>query len=221
MATHALDRLASEFDAKLRDTDTLAFLCPHEGNLVALCNAEEATALKRLEAVAHDARTQSLERLALGAPARSIAIGLGGAAAGLEGLRHSLRQAYEALSVARELTGRDQVLSYGDLGVYALLCRLRDGEEMADFYEQTLAPLVLYDANHNTRLVQTLEAFFAHLGNVSQTAESLYLHRNSLLYRLERISEITGRDLNDEDDRFSLQLALRMLPLMERRARPN
>jgi purine catabolism regulator len=62
--------------------------------------------------------------------------------------------------------------------------------------------------------VPTLEAFFAHHGNVSQAAESLYLHRNSLLYRLERIGEISGLDLDDADDRFSLQLALKLRPLM-------
>ena len=49
---------------------------------------------------------------------------------------------------------------------------------------------------------------------MSQAAESLYLHRNSLLYRLERIREISGLDLDDPDDRFSLQLALRCRPFM-------
>jgi cytidylate kinase len=70
---------------------------------------------------------------------------------------------------------------------------------MCDFYDRTVGPLARYDASHNTRLVETLEAFFANLGNVSQAAESLFLHRNSLLYRLERIREITEMDLDDAD----------------------
>jgi purine catabolism regulator len=91
---------------------------------------------------------------------------------------------------------------------------LQNCNELDEFYKQTLAKLVEYDANHNTQLVSTLEAFFAHHGNASQTAESLYLHRNSLLYRLERIREISGLNLDDADDRFSLQLALKLRPLL-------
>jgi purine catabolism regulator len=73
-----------------------------------------------------------------------------------------------------------------------------------------LGTLLEYDSAHDTELVPTLEAFFAHHGNVSQTAEALYLHRNSLMYRLDRAGEISGLNLDDVDDRFSLQLALRL-----------
>ena len=88
--------------------------------------------------------------------------------------------------------------------------RLQACEEADTFYDQTLAPLIAYDAEHDAELVVTLEVFFAHHGNVSQTAQALHLHRNSLLYRLERIREITGMDLDSADDRFALQLALKL-----------
>jgi purine catabolism regulator len=106
------------------------------------------------------------------------------------------------------------VLSFGDLTIYHLLGRLQACEELAEFYDQTLASLETYDAGHDTQLVDTLEAFFSQNGNVSQTAERLYLHRNSLLYRLERIAEITGLNLDEADDRFALQLALKLRPFV-------
>lgn len=202
--------LASEFRAHLLNTSIQAFLCPYEEGLVALCNTEEAHHLRQLEEVVQTTR----DRMVQLSPKVRIAAGIGRPGMGLAGLRHSFAQAREALALARTLFDGDRVLPFGDLGVYRLLCRLQNSEELAHFYEQTLAPLVQYDANHNTELVHTLEAFFAHHGNVSQTAESLYLHRNSLLYRLERICEITCLDLNDADDRFSLQLALRIRPLL-------
>ncbi|MCB0089349.1 MAG: helix-turn-helix domain-containing protein [Caldilineaceae bacterium] len=61
----------------------------------------------------------------------------------------------------------------------------------------------------------TLEAFFECHGNLSQTAAQLHIHRNTLTYRLERIAEIAQLDLNDADARFSLQLALKLQPIMK------
>ena len=62
-------------------------------------------------------------------------------------------------------------------------------------------------------LVQTIDAYFNFHGNVSQTAESLFIHRNTLLYRLERIQELTGQDLDQADMRLALQLALKVWQL--------
>ena len=63
--------------------------------------------------------------------------------------------------------------------------------------------------------METLEAFFTCHGNLSQTANRLHIHRNTLTYRLERISAITQLDLDDPDARFSLQLALKLRPVMK------
>jgi purine catabolism regulator len=202
--------VASEFRARLLNTGVQLFLCSYEQDLVALCGAEDANLLKNLEQhvrVTHDLVLQA-------DPNAHIPVGLGRPGTGLVGLRTSFAQALEALTLARDIFGGDRILPVGALGLYHLLCRLQDSDEMVQFYEQTLAPLVAYDTDHNSQLVHTLEAFFAHHGNVSQTAESLFLHRNSLLYRLERIGEISGLDLDDPDNRFSLQLALKLYPLL-------
>jgi purine catabolism regulator len=207
-----LPLLASEFRAHILNTGSKTFLCPYEADLVVLCSAEDVSSLRHLEELTQSTR----ERLTQLSSQARVAAGIGRPGAGLAGLRNSFGQAREALELARRLFGGDKVLPFSDLGIYRLLYRLQDSEELVEFYEQTLASLAQYDASHNTELVPTLEAFFAHHGNVSQTAESLYLHRNSLLYRLERISEITGLDLDDADDRFSLQLALKIRPLLGR-----
>jgi purine catabolism regulator len=207
---HSLTLLASEFRGCLLHTAIQPFLCPYDKDLVALCRADDADHLRRLEELAEATRA----RLSQIAPKTHLAIGIGRPGAGLAGLRRSFHQAQEALVLAHTLLGGDGVLLFSDLGLYRLLCQLQDSEELVEFYNRTLGPLVQYDAGHNTELVQTLETFFAHHGNASQTAETLHLHRNSLLYRLERIGEIAGLDLNDADDRFSLQLALKIRPLL-------
>jgi purine catabolism regulator len=194
----------------LLDAGIQIFFCPHEKDLAVLCSANDAALLKSLEQHVQVAR----KRMAEISPETHVTAGIGWPGARLAGLRRSFAQAQEALTLAQTLFGGDRVLLFGDLGLYHLLCRLQGCDELAEFYRQTLAPLVEYDASHNTQLVATLEAFFAHHGNASQTAESLYLHRNSLLYRLGRIREISGLDLDDADNRFSLQLALKLRPLL-------
>jgi purine catabolism regulator len=202
--------LASEFRALLLGTGMRSFICPHEGNLAALCQCADLAVLRQMEVVAQQVWQSTRDRLETGHGRHRVAIGLGRPAGGLSGLRTSLVQAQEAVALANELFEGDRVLSFADLGIYNVLFRLQGSRELEDFYDRTLGPLLRYDAGRGTQLVDTLEAFFGNMGNVSQTAEALYLHRNSLLYRLERIGEITGLDLNDPDDRFSLQLALRL-----------
>ena len=206
----AREHIAREFRTCLLHTGIQVFLCPHDDDLAALCSAGDATLLDGIEA--HAQRTR--ERIAERAPEVEVAVGIGRAGAGLVGLRRSFAQAQESLSLVRSLFGGGRVLSFGDLTLYHLLGRLQACDELAEFHGQTLASLETYDAGHDTQLVDTLEAFFAQHGNVSQTAERLYLHRNSLLYRLERIAEITGMDLDDADDRFALQLAVKLRPFV-------
>ena len=63
--------------------------------------------------------------------------------------------------------------------------------------------------------MQTLDAFFVCHGNLSQTATRLHIHRNTLTYRLEQIAQITQVNFDDADDPFSLQLALKLRPVMK------
>jgi purine catabolism regulator len=209
-ASQTASTWAREFRTHLVHDGIQVLLCSYEGDMAALCGAPTVASLRNLEKRARAARERALQM----ASTERMAVGIGKPGLGLAGLRRSFTQAQESLNLSRELFDGDRVLSFGDLGLYHLLNRLSGCEELGRFYDQILAPLVHYDTTHDAQLVRTMEAFFVHHGNVSQTAESLHLHRNSLLYRLERIAEITGLDLYDPDDRFSLQLALKLQPLL-------
>ena len=101
------------------------------------------------------------------------------------------------------------------MGLYQLLTGLSTNPEAARFFRKTLGKLISHDDNKNSELVQTLDAFFACHGNLSQTATRLHIHRNTLTYRLEQIANITQLDLDDPDARFSLQLALKLRPVLK------
>lgn len=120
------------------------------------------------------------------------------------------REAEQALTIALRLFGPNRTTAFDDLGIYRILFHLHGTPELTSFYEETLQKVVEHDERHNSELVPTLKAYFASHGNLSKTAEALYLHRNTVSYRLQRIEEITGLHLDVEDDRFQLQLALKL-----------
>ncbi len=142
-------------------------------------------------------------------PQQRLLAGLSGPAAKLEDWPESYRQAVQAMRLAGRLH-LDKLVDFNSIGVYQLLTELEDLKPVRRFCEQIIGSLVKYDERHRSNLVQTIDAYFNHHGNISQTAESLYVHRNTLLYRLERIQELTGQDLDNPDERLALHLALKL-----------
>lgn len=155
-----------------------------------------------------------IERIQHQTPNCEVHVGIGRPGVGPAEWHRSQQQAKESWRLGREWNGA-AVTYFGDLEFYQLLTALRGNQEAARFYRRTLGKLLTHDEEHNAELVTTLEAFFTCHGNLSQTATRLHIHRNTLTYRLERIAEITRLDLNDPEARFSLQLALKLQPIVQ------
>jgi DNA-binding PucR family transcriptional regulator len=92
-----------------------------------------------------------------------------------------------------------------------LLDALQADPSRSAYYKGLLNPLLHYDKEHHGDLIKTLDTYLRHGGNSTQTANALYLHRNSLRYRLARIQALTSLDPNDPDSRLALQIALLLL----------
>lgn len=118
-------------------------------------------------------------------------------------------EAEQALLLGRQLFGARSVTAFSDLGVYRLLLELRGSSELPSFYHQTLGALAEHDRANGGELLRTLEGYFAALGNLHQAAELLHIHRNTLIYRLRRITEISGLSLKRSEDVLALQIALK------------
>jgi len=149
-------------------------------------------------------------------PEIMIHCGIGIPALALSDWRISFRQAGQALDMARRL-GEKRPYYFPDLSVYRLLFQIEYNPELMTFQEETLGPLLAHEGGDE--LVHTLEAYFAHNGNLSQTAEALFIHRNTLVYRMERIAEISGLDLNRSETRLAVQLALHIHRMLGRNRR--
>lgn len=141
--------------------------------------------------------------------------GLGRTVNNLQDIPQSFREAQQALEIGRRIFGENRLHSFAQLGIYRLLFHLDGQSELSEFYQETLGPLLKADTRGDGSLVETLECFFRCNGNLSETARTMHLHRNSLLYRLGRIEEILGRSLEDAELRLSLQIALKIRHLLK------
>jgi PucR family transcriptional regulator, purine catabolism regulatory protein len=108
------------------------------------------------------------------------------------------------------------VLAFEATGAYRLLlpAMSEDPGELQRFYAETVAPLVAYDEQYETDLVQTLETFLDCDGNVANTASRLFTHRHTIRYRLERVRDLSGLDVGSTDGREKLGLGLKAMRVL-------
>jgi sugar diacid utilization regulator len=135
-----------------------------------------------------------------------------------DGLLRAYQQAVDAVHHAElrlPSSGAGAAVAYGDLGLSVLLDRLAEGPELGRFFEAELGPLLEHDRAHGAHLVATLQALLAENGSKTAAAKRLGVERRTVYYRVERITEILGRDLDSSETRLRLELALRAWESLE------
>ena len=136
-------------------------------------------------------------------------IGVGGACGRPAELPRSLREAGLALRLQKTLLHGGGACEYPKLGIFRMLAGISDLTDVDTFVREWLGSLLDYDARRKAELVHTLTQYLEHGGNYDATAAELSVHKSTLKYRLQRIRELTGLELNDPDVHFNLQLATR------------
>ncbi|MBZ2175149.1 PucR family transcriptional regulator ligand-binding domain-containing protein [Schnuerera sp. xch1] len=142
-----------------------------------------------------------------------VRIGVGRIYEGLDKVNKSFSDALKTIRTGKELTDK-KVITFEELGIFKILCQDFLTDELEDFYNITLKPLSDYDIKKSTELVKTLKAYFKYNGNLTRMSEHLFTHYNTILYRVNRIEEITGMKLDDENDRLNLEIALKISQLL-------
>lgn len=139
----------------------------------------------------------------------STYVGIGEIVGCLEGAARSYRQALLAARVARVVGGMGRVAAYADLGIYTLLARIPQHDLAGDAVPAMARRLLDLD-DRGRVLLGTLETFLDHAGNIKTTADALNVHRATLYYRLGRVEQVTGANLDRGEDRLTLHLGLKM-----------
>jgi hypothetical protein len=141
----------------------------------------------------------------------AITVGIGRAYPGLDGLRRSYREALWSATATELLWGGDRVTAFRELGIYGLLEPFVADSASADTAD--VERLLEHDRRNRGGLMPTVETFFA-LGSVGETAAALFVHRNTVTYRLRAVRRITGLDvLGDPDARLYLEVQIRLARL--------
>ncbi|PJJ53687.1 DNA-binding PucR family transcriptional regulator [Mumia flava] len=139
-------------------------------------------------------------------------IGIGPAAPELAGLARSRSGADRALRVLAQGTAVRRVARISEVRVDALVIELADlAAARGDGVAGPVARLVAYDAKRGASLVETLRAWLDAFGDVAAASAAVYTHPNTFRYRLRRLAEVGGLDLDDPDARFAAMLELRLM----------
>lgn len=138
----------------------------------------------------------------------SVTAGVGSEIRTVSDIQRTYKESRQASRIGKLLGRGDRVFHFSDLGLYRLLFDLADKPEMQALCKETIGPLVQYDQDHGTNLCDTLEKFLGLSGNRKNTADELFIHRNTLNYRLRKIRDILGFDPQHPELRLKVMLAL-------------
>jgi hypothetical protein len=185
--------------------DPRAVVTKLDGTIVALVHdyngGEHVEAMAR--AILHRARSSLL--------VSRITAGVGRAYPGAEGLRRAYREALWAANASELLWGGDRVTTFRELGIYGMLEPFVADPDSADTAD--IEKLLEHDTQGGGALLPTVEMFFK-LTSVGETASALYVHRNTVSYRLRAVRRITGLDvLGDPEARVYLEVQMRLARL--------
>ncbi|MDS1269004.1 PucR family transcriptional regulator ligand-binding domain-containing protein [Lipingzhangella sp. LS1_29] len=152
----------------------------------------------------------AVEVLEAGLAERRFALGVSSVVHGIPDLRGAAVEARHARRLAEVRDGQAQVIAGAEIDSHELLLASVPEEVRSSYAERLLGPILAYDAEHRSELVDTLESFLDHSGSWQRCAESLHVHVNTLRYRVGRIEELIGRDLSRLEHRVDVFLALRL-----------
>ena len=148
-------------------------------------------------------------RLSAGVSARAEGV------AALAGALHEAQSACRLAAIRASAAGSGpapvvSVVTSDEVASYELLLASVPGSVLRSFRDRLLGPLLAYDERHRAELLPTLREFLACSGSWNACAATMYVHVNTVRYRIRRIEELTGRDLSRLDDQVDFFLALRI-----------
>jgi GAF domain-containing protein len=141
-----------------------------------------------------------------------VAMGVSNVCRGAGSFAEGFEEARHALLGTTVLQSQPGVMAYDELGPYKYLLRMSLDSGIRDAQRDAVARLAEYDRQRSTSLLPTLEEFLRRRGNISATAETLYVHPNTLRQRLRRIMELSGIDLR-KDDWLMVEIAVKLVKL--------
>lgn len=211
-------RLAEAVRMQTRQLFSNFLLGPRSDNVIVFLGSSEDTPPEDLPEKAQ-LLAKGVQRYVKGLlPDLTISVGIGRNKRDPALLPDAYSEAEVALEIGHRIHGPSSVSTFEGTGTYKLLFRVfqENPEELVAFYEETLEPVVRYDSRYSTELVQTLVTYLGNDASTVRTASDLFAHRHTIRYRLDRVGELTGLDVDKSEDRERLTLGIKAMQLLGR-----
>jgi len=188
----------------------------HRGNLIiSFILIKEADINKKSRAVLDNFISSIYRSLCKADPELNITIGIGNPCTEFLELKKSFKQAQETIRIATMIDKGKHISYYEDILIYQLLNSIGSKEKLKEFYSSTVGKLYLYDSRNNTNFVETLEQYFYCNGNISTAAQKMFMHRNTMIYRIEKIKGILDSELKDPEEILEIQTGLHIAKILK------
>ena len=139
----------------------------------------------------------------------SVSVGIGNSYKDLKMMKQSLNEAELAINSAKCQGLDDTITKYKDIGIYGLLFSIKNKKILENYYLDVLGPITESDnTTKDISSIQLLETYLNENCNITVTAEKLFLHRNTLKYRIKKIEDLLNCDLHNFEDCTKVKIAL-------------
>ena len=201
-ARAALRRIVDAARTNLRFDGHCLLVGMRQGEVVALCPVETAGDVAEIRRRAHDLATALTDG--------EVCIGVGGCHPTIADVAASYGEARDAAELAAGIGIHNRPLQFDEVLIDHMVRSTPHADRIMD---STLGPLLDYDTARQSELVSTLRAYMGCGFNLTRSAEVLQVHPNTVVYRLRRIRELSGRDPHDANDLLLLFLGLKLWEL--------
>lgn len=198
--TRRLEKFASSLDTYAQHKYKNFAIFSHDRELLIVTgNYNES----EVRAFIQDIYAHALQILSSG---ESISVGCGKVTQSIRCLWKSYKQAKSIQKLQEKSKFTEPIIFYSDMGIYKLLMSIDDHDIIEEYYDKTILPLIEYDKKNDSDLAVVLRSYLKHNGSVKETSDELYVHRNTINYKLTRISEILDMDLSQLNTRLQLSV---------------
>jgi len=201
-------RISSIIRRRIQDSYPGSVTYEHENMLTCVfCLSKDPTA-SRLKTWLRDLSHQMYSEHKV-----RLSIGVGNPCQHISDYRRGFAEASEALQMGQNLNRDGGVTHFNDLGVYRYLYKIARMDDLRDMYQDQVARIASYDHRKGTDLLDTLETYLECAGNLTKTSNRLFVHRNTLIQRLERLQSLCEIDLQERSNWLTLQVAIKVYKL--------
>lgn len=206
--SHLAEILFDIVSAELEKSGRKPIVLRKKGEIIVVLTVEASAATEqknRIEILVKKVMNEAREKFA----PRVIRVGVGRIYRKPDEIFRSYQEAKVALELGKRLNMRHQTPYFKDLGLVRILYN-HDSQELRDFYTETLGEIERFDKEQNSDLMNSLEKYLMYHCDLKTAADVLFLHPNTLRYRLKKVEELLNVDLNHVDVKLNLMAAFKI-----------